>query len=119
MPNRIDELSPRYIGEDRIVLTVDLAQPALSANQSIQLNVDYSQCLPEDVVLPLIFEVQAHSSVSYKERVFGRQKPSSVIFTPIEGGIHFCCLREAAHNRWWGKLKLQVDGELLEPERPL
>ncbi|MHB9005065.1 MAG: hypothetical protein ACYC6C_13595 [Coriobacteriia bacterium] len=114
----LDELSPRYIREQRIGLTLDASVTAPAAFQSILVNVSYARTLPEHVVLPLILEVFGPSAQSYQRKEFGRSAPASFVFRPCEGGVHKVILREAAHNRWWGSLRVEVAGELLEAPRP-
>jgi len=114
----LDELSPRYIGEDRLKLSLGEEEAVLQAFRSIVVHVDYTATLPQSVVPPLVLEVSGPSVTSYHRRVFKRP-PASFVFTPLEGGPHTVTFREAAHNRWWGNLKLQIDGEQLDRERPI
>ncbi len=115
----MEELSPRTLREDRIDLELDASVTTVAAFSSVLVNVSYSRTLPQGVLLPLIFEVQGPSAESYQKRVFYRHAPSSLVFTPVEGGPHLVALREAAHNRWWGRLHLDVEGERLDEPRPL
>jgi hypothetical protein len=115
----LDELSPRYMREDRIDVTLDASVTSPSAFDSILVNASYARCLPEGVVLPLILEVFGPSAQSYQRHEFARVAPSSFVFRPVEGGRHRVILREAAHNRWWGALSVDVAGELLEAPTPL
>lgn len=110
----LDEISPRYIGEDRIDLSLDPSITVPGAFAPLLVNVSYARCEPNGVMLPLIFEAQGPSAESYIRRVFSRAAPASLIFTPREGGPHLVVLREAAHNRWWGRLRLSVEGETLD-----
>ena len=116
-PAFLEELSPGYVREKRIDLTLDDEAPSPAAFVPVLINVGYTRALPEGVALPLLLEVQGPSSQSYQRRVFTHATPSSLIFTPREGGRHLVVLREAAHNRWWGSLQLDVAGELLEAPR--
>jgi hypothetical protein len=115
----LDELSPPYLREERIDLTLDESIVTPAAFSSVLVNVDYARTLPEGVMLPLIMEVQGPSAQSYIRREFMRQAPDTLIFTPSEGGPHLVVLREVAHNRWWGRLHLSVEGERLDEPRPL
>lgn len=115
----IEELAPRYVREDRIDLELDPSVTNVRAFGSILVNVSYARCLPQGVALPLIFEVQGPSPSSHQTRVFYRSAPAGLVFTPSEGGPHLVVLREAAHNRWWGRLHLSVEGERLDQQRPL
>lgn len=115
----MDELSPRYIREKRLDISLDQSLVKAKAFSALVLNVSYARTLPEGIMLPLIFEVQGPSPQSYQRREYLRTAPSSIIWTPREGGPHLVTLREAAHNRWWGSLSLDVEGELIEPPRPV
>jgi hypothetical protein len=118
-PVIIDELSPSYIGEDRFGLALNENSQTPAAFSSITIDVDYSGAEPEGVVLPLELIVQAPSASGFVRRFYTRTAPSSVIFRPAEGGLHLVMLREVGHNRWWGRLRVQVDGDQLEEERPV
>lgn len=108
-----DEISPRYLREDRIDLTLADPDEAPSALRSFLVDIDYSRTLPQYVVMPLIFEVIGPSTTSYRRKIFSRTPPSSIVVTPQEGGAHRLILREAAHNKWWGKLAVDVAGDLI------
>jgi len=114
----LDELAPTYLREQRITLTLDESIVAPAARRSILVNVDYSDADPEGVSPPLILEVQGPSAQSYVRRVF-HTPPDSIVFIPQEGGTHQVTLREAAHNYWYGALRISVAGELIEAPRPL
>lgn len=107
-------LNPRYMAEDRIVLALGEDQDAPAALRPVFVTVDYARTLPSGVVLPLILEVQGPSAQSYQRRVFWRALPADVVFVPTEGGRHLVLLREAAHNRWFGTLRVSVEGEKLD-----
>lgn len=106
-----DDISPRYLREDRIDLQLSDPDAVPSAMRSFVVDVDYQRTLPNHVALPLILEVLGPSQASYRRRIFRRAPPSSVVITPQEGGEHRIILREAAHNRWWGKLAVTVAGD--------
>jgi hypothetical protein len=109
-----DEVSPRYLREDRIDLSMADPDASPSALRSFVVNVSYARTLPNHVVLPLILEVLGPSDASYQRRIFVRTPPQSFVVTPQEGGEHRIVLREAAHNRWWGKLAVTVAGDRIE-----
>lgn len=111
----IEQLSPSYIADQRLVLQLPAGAAEPRAGTSVLVDVDYAGALPEGVELPLILDVRGPSSASTQRRVFRRVAPASVVFTPREGGAHYVVLREAFHNRWWGSLRLDVEGELLDP----
>lgn len=109
----LDDICPRYIRERRITLALEPGA-ATRALTPILVTVDYAKAAPEGVVLPLILEVQGPSAQSYQRKEFTRTAPSSIIFTPREGGTHNVVLREAGHNRYWGSLRVSVEGEQFE-----
>lgn len=116
---QIDDISPSYVREKRIDLALDASVVKLRAGSSILLTVSYARALPAGAMLPLVLEIQGPSAGSYQRREFTRNAPATIAFKPVEGGSHLVTLREAAHNRWWGSLQLEVEGELLEPPRPV
>lgn len=105
----IDELSPLELRQRRISLAVDASVALVGAFRSVLLTVDYAGTMPAYVAPPLIFEAQGPSRASYVRRVF-HAPPSTILWTPAEGGAHQLTLREAAHNYWFGSLRLQVAG---------
>ena len=109
----IDELAPRYVREKKLDLQLEPGGESPQAFVPVVVLVSYDRTLPAGIMLPLIFQVQGPSSSSYRQRVFSRFAPAQVIFTPREGGRHLVVLREAAHNRWWGSLAIEVAGRKL------
>jgi hypothetical protein len=108
----LDELSPRYIGEDRLTLAlVPGAEPR--AFRSVEVTVDYSRAAPEGASLPLELTVKGPTSAGFVRRYFRRARPSALSFVPAEGGVHLVRLREVGHNRWVGLLEVQVSGSRL------
>ena len=110
----IDELSPSYLREKRISLSLDPSNETPSAFHSIMIAVSYADTFPDGIQLPLIVEIQGPSPKSYEQRVISNVAPTAIIFRPSEGGAHHVTMREAAHNRWWGSILIDVVGELLE-----
>jgi hypothetical protein len=113
MSASLDELSPDYLGEDRIGVSLSQDTPTPAAFAPVTLDIDYSECMPEGVVLPLELIVRGPSTSSNQHKIFSRHAPSTITFKPREGGFHLVTLREVAHNRWWGRLKFQVSGSEL------
>lgn len=114
----IDEISPSYVREKRLDLTLEPGAVA-RAFQPLLISVSSDRALPEGIMLPVLLEIQGPSAGSYQRREFTRTMPATFIFTPREGGPHQVTLREVAHNLWWGSLTLDVEGELLEPPKPV
>ncbi len=110
----IDQLSPAYIGEDKITLELDPSTSSPRVFQSVQVNVDYSPADPSGVVLPLELIVQGPTKASFIEKVFRKFAPENISFKPIAAGEHLILLREVAHNRWVGRLRIQVSGDSFE-----
>jgi len=118
MSTSLDEICPRCIGEDRLVLQLQTMGVVRAFTQTA-ISVDYSATAPEGVVLPLELLIQGPSPQSYARRVFMRSRPTTLIFTPREGGSHLITLREFAHNKWWGRLVVDVEGQQLQEPRPI
>jgi hypothetical protein len=107
----IDEISPRFIGEDRLRLTLVNPDQVLTAFAPIVVAVDYNATLPEGTVLPLEFEVISPSGEQILRKVYRRFRPTEVAFTPRAGGAFLVRLAEQYHNQWWGKLVLEIAGD--------
>lgn len=117
-PPLIEEISPATIGEDLIALSLDPSNLAPRALQPVIIDVDYSACAPDGVILPLELIIQTPTAANNQRRLYVRNAPSAVSFIPKEGGIHGVVLREVGHNRWLGKLRVTVAGDPLNPQIP-
>lgn len=106
----IDELSPAYIGEDKIGLSLDVSTTPALAMKAVQVNVDYTDA-EGGVALPLDMIVQGPTEDGYIERTFRRFRPNTLSFVPATAGEHLVLLREQAHNRWVGRLRVTVQGD--------
>lgn len=113
---QLDEICPDYVGADKIRLSLakSVIQP-LQAFAVIDVNVDYSGCAPQGVVLPLVFTVVSPSSANFVRRLIRSSRPSAVSFVPREGGRHIVRVGELGHNHWFGVLVLDVAGETTDP----
>lgn len=109
----IDIISPRDIGADKIVITVDPSSEPLLSSSAITLNFDYSAASPGGVVLPLQFVLQPTfgRGVGYFEKEFRLDRPSSFTFRVPGAGQYLALLRECWHNSWQGRLLLDIGGE--------
>jgi hypothetical protein len=107
----LEELSPSYVGAKAISLSLVDPLTPLRAFSTIRIAVDYSDCLPSGIVLPLVLLVVGPSSTSFRRDVFHRVSPSEVAFRPVEGGVFGVTLKELAHNHFWGHLSLEIDGD--------
>lgn len=113
----VDDIAPSYLREERIDLTLAVGQPEPRAFFAILCDVGTLRTKPAGLVLPLILEVQGPSAASYERTEYHHAVPGQIVFVPREGGRHLVTLREAAHNRWFGSLRVDVAGELLEAPR--
>lgn len=114
MSENLDLVSPVDMGSDKIVITVNNPTgEALLVGIPITLDFDYSDTLPAGVVLPLILQVQPAfgRGVGYKEVIFRDRVPNSFAFQVPGAGLYLAVLRECFHNRWQGRILLQIDGE--------
>lgn len=112
MAGVIDEICPPYVGEDRIVVTIDPdANPR--AFSPFVVKIDYSACDPEGVVPPIEVFLRAPSDANCERRIHRSSRPETAEFKPREGGLHLVLVRELHHNRWWGRLRVMVAGERL------
>lgn len=107
----VDEISPAYVGEDRIRLTLANREQVLRAFVPVVVAVDYSACAPEGVTRPLEMSVTDGSGRLLVRQAFRRFDPAELAFTPREGGSHLVRLAEQFHNQWWGSLVLQIAGD--------
>lgn len=117
-PPLIEEISPATIGEDKIVLALDPATLVPRALAPVLITVDVSACEPEGLVLPLELIIQAPSASGCRRHILRRLVPKSLSFIPKEGGLHGVVLRELVHNRWLGKLRVEVLGDPVNPQIP-
>lgn len=109
-----DELSAHWVGAEALKLSlVDPLSP-LRANVPIDLAVDYSGAGEEGVTLPLEQLVVGPSPESFRRHVHRRQTPSIITFTPPQGGRHIVTLRQIGGDKLFGKLAVEVEGELLD-----
>lgn len=113
MTDVIDIISPRTIGEDKIVITVDPVSEPLLAGNPITINFDYSATTPGGVVMPLELIVQPGfgRGEGYFTHIFRKSRPNSFAFVLPSAGIWLAVLRECAHNYWQGRIQLDVGGE--------
>ncbi len=111
---KIDDFSPAYIGEDVIVLSLDPSTPEPKVFTSVQIAIDYSGAEPSGVALPLELIIQGPTAASFVEKTYRKTRPASVSFRPLAAGEHLVLLREVAHNRWVGRLRVEVTGDSFE-----
>jgi hypothetical protein len=110
----IDQISPATVGEDKIGLKLAAQNQTPLTWQPFQVDVDYSATAPEGIVLPMELVLQGPDPQDHKRRVFTRSAPESFVLVPEVKGPHFILFRELGHNRWQGRLLIEVDGEDLD-----
>ena len=110
----VDEISPPYVGEDKLVLALADPQASILANVPFQVDVDYSAAEPNGLELPMVLILQAPDGSETVNRKFSRSFPSSLLLKATMRGQHFILLRELYHNRWQGRLIVDVEGEDLQ-----
>lgn len=116
---QVSEMFPDYIGAASIRLSPeDLSPPRAQSPFILTVSIEPAATLALSVglVLPLELTVTAPSAVNFYRHTFRRVIPSFVLFTPREGGEHLVVLRELRHNKWWGSLLLNVQGDTLPRE---
>jgi len=116
MANTQDELCPDYVGDARITLNLNDALATNRARSTILVDVDYDDCDPQGVVLPLVLTISTERGTTFERRVFRRKAPTQIGFVPREGGNYTVRLVEFAHNRWFGSLVVPVLGDRLRSE---
>ncbi|MCP4674325.1 MAG: hypothetical protein GY854_02165 [Deltaproteobacteria bacterium] len=117
----IDRISPTFLGDSRIRVSINPCCEPLMAFRPITVDLNYDDAEPEGVVLPLEITVQpAFAEVSaaggYRHKVFHRHVPSSYTFTVPSAGDYLILIREYAHNQWQGRLVITVAGNRLSTE---
>lgn len=114
MTERIDVLSPTTIGEGKISVTLD-PRTVLLTERPITVNFNFARADANGgVTLPLIIEVVPVSDpekTGYQKSTFRSTRPSSYTFTVEGAGTYLVLIRESAHNKWVGQLRVIVGGD--------
>jgi len=119
----IDLLSPENVGEEKI--RVLLRNPTtLVAYQPITIDFDYSEVEINGLIPPFEFIVQPTFGLGgpesgYLYKKFTRNAPTEFTFDVPFAGTYLIVLREAWHNRYWGRLEITVTGDSLLTERTI
>lgn len=113
MSNVLDVISPLYIGQDKIVISVDPSSQPLLTSSLITLNFDYSATAPGGVVKPLKLQVQPSfgNGEGYFEVTFDLFTPDSYTFQAGGAGDYLAVIKEIGHNSWQGRLLFTVKGD--------
>ena len=110
LPPAVEAMCPSYVGAENITLALSPSSRSPRAFGVVRVDVDYSRCAPAGPSPPLELLIQAPSQANVIRRIYGRSLPTSIAFTPREGGVHGVLLREIGHNRWLGRLRVDVAG---------
>ncbi len=106
----IDEISPNYVGEDKITLSLHDPQSQLLANVPFQIDINYDGASGAGIMLPLELIVN-DSGGKESRKTFTRTKPSSLLLKLSTRGPHSILLKELYHNRWQGRIIVTLQGE--------
>lgn len=124
MTTLLDEISPDYIGAGLISLKLNDPTTPPRAFNAVIVDVDYSAADEfGGIQNPIELIVSGPSPSSFRREVFGnelggisqRTPPSSVAFSPQEGGRHLLMIREVGHNRLHGTIEIDVEGSINDP----
>ncbi len=124
MTTRIDEISPLFIKTKRLVLKLNDPLTPVRAFNTVVIDVDYSAADEiGGIQMPIELMVGGPSDTSFVREVFGdepggisqRDPPTSVAFTPKEGGSFLVMIREVGHNKLFGTLRVDVQGTINDP----
>ncbi len=119
--SRLDEISPLFIGEDRIKLSIDPALTILS-DRAVTVDLDYTDAGGIGAVVPpIILTAQPAfgDGTGYVEKIFRGNPPTTFTFRPRGAGEWLIVAKESAHNLWQGRLIIQVEGEEFDAEESL
>lgn len=108
-------ISPAYVGEERIVLRLSPATEVV-AYRPITVEVDYSGAGEPGVCPPLEIVVQpawgtGGRANGYRLDIYDVSLPTAYTFSVPGAGTYLCVVRERFHNRWWGRLLVEVGGD--------
>jgi hypothetical protein len=108
-------LAPTYVSETRIDLALLPDQEPLRPNVPITVSVSYARTAPNGIALPLVFVVQPSgaggAAGGYKEVYYRVVAPDALTFTVPGPGEYLVSLTEVFHNRWQGRLVVNVTGD--------
>jgi len=116
MPSKIDTIAPTYIGKDAISLNINEDSEPLQAHKVLQIDIDYTNCGEEGVSVPVELIIQpgfggGGTANGYTNKIYRRTAPSRILYRPPQGGEYLILLREIHHNRYQGRLLIEVAGD--------
>jgi hypothetical protein len=110
---RVDDISPAYLGEDLITVSLADKDAVPTSGQIVRIAISYDRVAAKGgVVLPI--EVTVIGPDDYERRVFRIRPPTAYAFIPSTPGDFLVLVKETAHNKWVGRLTLSVGGDELE-----
>ena len=124
MTQLVEEINPDFVKTKRLTITNADALTKPLAFNTLVFDVDYSAADEfGGIVMPLEMIVTGPSDSSFVREVFGlelggisqRDPPTSIAFTPREGGRFNVMIREVGHNKLFGTLQLDVEGTINDP----
>ncbi len=113
LEDTLNQISPTFIGEDKITVQVAQTSLPLDVSKAIILQFTYGLTGTAGVVLPLILQVQPAfgDGTGYFTKTFNRSRPNQFTFRVNSAGQYLVLLREFSHNNWQGRLLIDVAGE--------
>jgi hypothetical protein len=114
--SQIDRISPSFVGEDKISLEVDEASLPLQVFKPLTVNISYTNVGTAGISLPLELTIQpgfgsGGEANGFFQKIFRRDAPISFSYRPPAAGVYLLLLKEIHHNRWQGRLKIEVAGD--------
>lgn len=111
-----DRVSPAFVGEDRIAVTVaenSFLAGNLVTGRIITVHFDYSAAAPAGIELPLIVTLQPGfgDGEAYRRESFVRVAPETFAFKVTSAGKYLILIKERFHNEWQGRLEVEVSGD--------
>lgn len=113
--SRLDEISPEFMGEDRIRLAVDPTS-RLETGARVSVLIDYGSVGPTGVTPPIIATASPAGEDGFgaQRQEFEDRRPTVFTFVARVAGQWLVVVRESAHNRWQGRLLVDIVGEEVE-----
>ena len=108
----IDRVAPSYEGEDMISLSIRPGS-LTRVNHPCTINIDQSPAGENGISLPVLAIVQPRfgDGSEYKEIEYDTFLPESFSFIPRKAGSYLVLIKEIYHNRWQGRLTVEIAGD--------
>lgn len=108
--NTASEMFPDDFGAEVLILAPLEADARARSFEPFPLVVSLATAQQPNGIAPP-FEVIFAAPSGRHERVELYEAPLAIMLRAQEGGPHRVTLREIAHNRWWGSITVDVDGD--------